>query len=782
MSQDGKTKRVVIIGAGASGIGAARTLSASGAEVIVLEGRDRIGGRMKKHCLTKNLAGSPRTGAEHYVNIQLGANWIHGMESSNPMFEVAQKLGLELYQTSSDDDPGDDVILFDSGARKVSDLSSSDKVAAVAYGRVSKEDYHESLSRYEWIKEYVDHISVNYDKEDISLQAAFDLALKASESEIFGPCSEAQKRCLTWLYDRVSIDLGALSSKVSLNCYAEGVSDGAGGEGLVKHVGYSYVLDHLAREFPLDIRLSKCVAKVSVHNARADKPFELTGIATPAAEQLALLAPQLERCTLKDGRYVCIECADGEVLVADACVVTVPIGALQAGSIDFCPRAPSVITSVCSALKPGLMNLVWLWYPEVFWPEECNFLGIARDGEPTQQPNDQPAEQEEVTFTTFLIPPIYDNCGVRQPVLMCQVHFSSQFTYSLEVVLLMHVVVVLQIVGPYATTIENMDDADIAAAATATLRAMFGADRVPDAIGCAHSQWGSDPFSRGSWSYFPYRADSSSFNAGNGVPSGETARGCETHPCGAIVGSVRESGPAGEAGADGSSVAASLAVTAPFGAFHISSVPPSAATAQAELSTKSATTATTTESYTASSPTSPTGVSQGVHHTVAAALTTTVTTAPVRSVTISEAASSVLGGLGNRGVSPSAVRKYSDFGCTSDGTDSGSSDSEGDDSDSEQSGPEGPEDLGHVSSGNRTDAGTTTGLSSSSSSDEANHGHGHSYGTRSLDDVLSAHLYYASEAMSVMNRGTVHGAYLSGIREANKILAFLDETTTTRVK
>jgi len=46
---------------------------------------------------------------------------------------------------------------------------------------------------------------------------------------------------------------------------------------------------------------------------------------------------------------------------------------------------------------------------------------------------------------------------------------------------------------------------------------------------------------------------------------------------------------------------------------------------------------------------------------------------------------------------------------------------------------------------------------------------------RSEDDVLSSHVCYASEAMSVLNRGTVHGAYLSGIREANKILAFLEE-------
>ena len=36
---------VAIIGAGAAGLGAARTLEGSGLSVIVLEARDRIGGR-----------------------------------------------------------------------------------------------------------------------------------------------------------------------------------------------------------------------------------------------------------------------------------------------------------------------------------------------------------------------------------------------------------------------------------------------------------------------------------------------------------------------------------------------------------------------------------------------------------------------------------------------------------------------------------------------------------------------------------------------------------------
>jgi monoamine oxidase len=38
--------RVIIIGAGAAGLAAARELSAAGVETVVLEARDRVGGRI----------------------------------------------------------------------------------------------------------------------------------------------------------------------------------------------------------------------------------------------------------------------------------------------------------------------------------------------------------------------------------------------------------------------------------------------------------------------------------------------------------------------------------------------------------------------------------------------------------------------------------------------------------------------------------------------------------------------------------------------------------------
>ena len=58
---------VAVIGAGAAGLSAARMLHEAGLEVIVLEARDRIGGRV----FTIHDAASP-------VPVELGAEFVHG--------------------------------------------------------------------------------------------------------------------------------------------------------------------------------------------------------------------------------------------------------------------------------------------------------------------------------------------------------------------------------------------------------------------------------------------------------------------------------------------------------------------------------------------------------------------------------------------------------------------------------------------------------------------------------------------------------------------------------
>jgi monoamine oxidase len=58
---------VLVVGAGAAGLAAADALARAGRSVLVVEARDRIGGR----CLTRRLPGVP-------VPVELGAEFIHG--------------------------------------------------------------------------------------------------------------------------------------------------------------------------------------------------------------------------------------------------------------------------------------------------------------------------------------------------------------------------------------------------------------------------------------------------------------------------------------------------------------------------------------------------------------------------------------------------------------------------------------------------------------------------------------------------------------------------------
>ena len=77
---------VVVLGAGAAGLSAARELCSAGLEVVVLEARDRIGGRV--HSLRDPAAPRP---------IELGAEFVHGEDADVfRLFEAAGVVAEEL--------------------------------------------------------------------------------------------------------------------------------------------------------------------------------------------------------------------------------------------------------------------------------------------------------------------------------------------------------------------------------------------------------------------------------------------------------------------------------------------------------------------------------------------------------------------------------------------------------------------------------------------------------------------------------------------------------------
>ena len=78
---------VIIVGAGLSGLIAARTVLSAGLTPLILEADTRVGGRI----LTEDLAGLP---------MELGAQWIG--DTHHRMFALGEDLGVETYQQYDD--------------------------------------------------------------------------------------------------------------------------------------------------------------------------------------------------------------------------------------------------------------------------------------------------------------------------------------------------------------------------------------------------------------------------------------------------------------------------------------------------------------------------------------------------------------------------------------------------------------------------------------------------------------------------------------------------------
>lgn len=84
---DGDVGRVIVIGAGIAGLAAARSLQNAGVDVVVLEARDRVGGRL--HTIDLASLGGTST------SVDMGAAWIHDGDNS-VLLPLVRHLGASM--------------------------------------------------------------------------------------------------------------------------------------------------------------------------------------------------------------------------------------------------------------------------------------------------------------------------------------------------------------------------------------------------------------------------------------------------------------------------------------------------------------------------------------------------------------------------------------------------------------------------------------------------------------------------------------------------------------
>ncbi|KAI8839240.1 Alpha/Beta hydrolase protein [Chytridium lagenaria] len=119
---------VIIVGAGISGLTAAKRLFEAGLDVLVLEARDGVGGRT----LSKDVDGR---------KVDLGGSWID-TESQPNILKLVQELGLDTCLVSTD---GKHILEFDAGQRTEYDCDKSSP-----FPSTSTLDLYQSVAKLEW--------------------------------------------------------------------------------------------------------------------------------------------------------------------------------------------------------------------------------------------------------------------------------------------------------------------------------------------------------------------------------------------------------------------------------------------------------------------------------------------------------------------------------------------------------------------------------------------------------------------------------------------------------
>jgi monoamine oxidase len=299
-----KHYKVIIIGAGIAGLEAAHYLQEHGIEnYIILEARDRIGGRANTITPWSN------------VRLELGAGYIHGGDSKNPLMKLVQKWHLDTVSVNYDEKS-----FYDLNGYTLSNTTESyyDKLYAdflkiILQKRASKAKYS-NLSVSDVVVELINSLHLN---------------------------KEAQRGLIYEICDRIEQEYAADIRDLSALWY-DNEDEFSGEDKLLTH-GYQDIVNGLAKDLKSPILLNQIVTNVNYHNKRS----------------------------------IVVSTAKGKQFKGEFVISTLPLGVLKSGKVTFVPALPQEKIDAMKHLNMGVMNKVYMLFPKVFWSSKQFFGYIA---------------------------------------------------------------------------------------------------------------------------------------------------------------------------------------------------------------------------------------------------------------------------------------------------------------------------------------------------------------------------------------------------------------------
>ena len=461
------TKPVIIVGAGPAGLAAARMLASHGHACVVLEARDRVGGRVHTDSsslsVPVDMGASIITGCAADAKRRTGLPWL-GVRA-DPSATIAAQLGLGLKTL------GNKLPLYDgvTGELVSDELDARverhrDALMDRARLRVDREgdDATAKMSLAEVIE---DELEQAFGENVAPSPAAAAAADGAGEGEEDGEKREKvtltarERRLLGWHWANLEYGCSAPLSKISMAHWNQDEPYGGfGGPHCMVRGGYGQITDALAAG--LEIRREIVVKKVEHFGGEGD------------------------------AGGVVVHVANGERFEGSACIVTAPLGCLKSGDIEFVPRLSEAKSVAIQRLGFGRLNKVVMEFEKSFWDDDVDYFGAAREhyAPDAQATGDDPIGGRGRMFMFWNLK---EACGGAS-------------------------VLVALVAGSAAEAMEAGDESEssLVASAMGVLRRIFS-DRASDVTTpkkVAVSRWGSDPYAKGSYSYVAVGASADDYD------------------------------------------------------------------------------------------------------------------------------------------------------------------------------------------------------------------------------------------------------------------------------